>query len=284
MNQFEKAVIVGVGLLGGSIGMALRQRHLAGSVVGVGRTESTLQTAVALGAITEASDDLNRACQGANLIVVCTPVQSIAEYLKRCLGSQLAQACIVTDVGSTKESICNSVPPQAHLRYCGSHPVAGSDRSGVEYASGDLFHNRLAIVTPTEYTDVQLADRTEHFWQALGCRTVRMTPAEHDQAVARVSHLPHLVASALAAATDERLLPLVGSGWSDTTRIAAGSVELWQQIVEENRAAILTALKDYSSSLSQWIRAIERGDSGLLVELLEAGKSKRDAVRGDSVT
>lgn len=279
MHQFEKAVIVGVGLLGGSIGLALRQRNLADRVLGVGRSQSTLQRAMALGAISEFIDDLDLACQGADLIVVCTPVQSIAGYLTRCLGSQLADGCLVTDVGSTKERICSLIPADGHSRFCGSHPVAGSDRSGVDYASADLFQNRLAIVTPTEKTDPQLADRTELFWQSLGCRTVVMSPAEHDQAIARVSHLPHLVAAALAAATDERLLPLVGAGWSDTTRIAAGNVELWQQIVEENRAAILAALKEYSVSLTQWIRAIERDDSGLLVDLLEAGKNKRDAVR-----
>ena len=282
MHQYEKAVIVGVGLLGGSIGLALRQRKLAERVLGVGRTEATLRRAAAVGAVSEFSGDLDQACQGADLVVVCTPVQSIAGYLTQCLSGPLADGCLVTDVGSTKERICSLVPTEGHTRFCGSHPVAGSDRSGVDYASADLFQDRLAIVTPTEQTDPLLADRTELFWQSLGCRTVRMSPAEHDQAIARVSHLPHLVASALAAATDERLLPLVGAGWSDTTRIAAGNVELWQQIVEENRAAILAALKEYSVSLTQWIRAIERDDSGLLVELLEAGKNKRDAVRSDN--
>lgn len=278
MQHFEKAVIVGVGLLGGSIGLALLQRKLAKGVTGVGRSEAALQRAAAVGAITQFTCNLDQACQGADLVVVCTPVQSIGEYLNRCLNGQLADGCLVTDVGSTKERICSLIPAEGHVRFCGSHPVAGSDKSGVDYASADLFQNRLAIVTPVQQTPPELADRTERFWQSLGCRTVRMSPAEHDQAIARVSHLPHLVAAALAAATDERLLPLVGAGWSDTTRIAAGNVELWHQIVEENRQPILAALSEYSASLMQWIRAIERGDAGLLVELLEAAKSKRDAV------
>jgi prephenate dehydrogenase len=281
MQRFEKAVIVGVGLLGGSIGLALRQRNLAGQVVGAGRNQATLSRAAELGAVSSFSLDLEDACRDADLVVVCTPVQSIADYLIRCLASSLAHTCLVTDVGSTKAKICQSIPPSEHYRFCGSHPVAGSDRSGVEHASADLFVNRLAIVTPTEHTAEGLADRTEQFWQMLGCRTVCLSPVEHDQTVARVSHLPHLVAAALAAATDRNLLPLVGSGWTDTTRIAGGNIELWQQIVAENREPILAALKEFALSLTQWVRAIEREDSSLLLELLEAGKSKRDSVRSE---
>ncbi|MCA9156721.1 MAG: prephenate dehydrogenase/arogenate dehydrogenase family protein, partial [Planctomycetales bacterium] len=162
--------------------------------------------------------------------------------------------------------------------FCGSHPLAGSEKSGVGFALADLFAGKLAVITPSEQTPEPLAERTEKFWQALGSRTLRMTPQEHDCGVARTSHLPHIVASALAAATPQALLPLAASGWCDTTRVAAGGVELWQQILLENRQPVLEALQEFSASLQPWIAALSAGDTGRIEQLLQAGKQQRDSV------
>lgn len=278
MQQFENAVIVGVGLLGGSIGLALRHRGIARRIVGVGRHAPSLSQAIELQAITEMSLDLQHACHGADLIVVCTPVQAIPAVVTQCLNSSLASNCLLTDVGSTKVGICEKLEDAVHRRFCGAHPIAGSDRSGVSHARADLFEGRMAIVTPTPQTPDSLVAQAENFWQLLGCRTMSMTPEAHDRVMARVSHLPHLIAAALAAATDRHFLPFVGTGWEDTTRIAAGNVEMWQQIIAENQQPILDALRDYSECLEQWIEAIESNDFQMLSELLQIGKSQRDSI------
>lgn len=277
MVQFQRVVIVGVGLLGGSIGLALRHRGLADSIVGVGRNESSLRQAVARGAITEISPDLARACKSADLVVIGTPVQSIAEYVKSAFESSLASTCLVTDVGSTKVNICQQLSDSNYGRFCGSHPMAGGEKTGVAYASHDLFLGKRTIITPTTATLSETAQRTEQLWRSVDSDVVRMTPQEHDHAVASVSHLPHLVASALAATTAPDLIPLAASGWCDTTRVAAGDVEMWRQIISENREPVLSALRGYNDALSRWISAIESGDQATITALLEKGKSARES-------
>ncbi|MBX3422498.1 MAG: prephenate dehydrogenase/arogenate dehydrogenase family protein [Pirellulaceae bacterium] len=283
MTQYNRAVIIGVGLLGGSIGLALRRRQLARTVVGLGHRPQTLQTALELGAIDCVCSDIQTACKAADLIIVCTPVQAIVNYVQQALKCELSDNCLITDVGSTKANICKSLR-SASARFCGSHPIAGSEKSGVRFAREDLLVDRLTIVTPDSNTPPELARQSELLWQSLGSRTVVMSPDQHDQALAHVSHLPHIVASALAAITDQQLLPLVGSGWCDTTRVAAGNVELWQQIISENRQPVQQAMRVYARSLEQWIGAIERGDTEQLVELLQAGKTRRDSVVGSRET
>ena len=277
MVQYQRVVIVGVGLLGGSVGLALRQRGLASSIIGVGRNEATLRQAAARGAITDLSLDLSNACHSADLIIVGTPVQSIAQYVRESFAGQIAQHCLVTDVGSTKLSICQQLTDSAFGRFCGSHPMAGGEKTGVAYASHDLFLGRRTIITPTSSTPADTTQRTEQLWRSLGSDVVRMSPQEHDRAVASVSHLPHLVASALAASTSPELIPLAASGWSDTTRVAAGDVEMWRQIISENRDPILSALRGYSEALASWIAAIESQDQETITALLEKGKSIRDS-------
>ncbi len=275
--QFNRAVIVGVGLLGGSVGLALRARSLAKRIVGWGRRPEALQQALDLRAIDEMETDLITACSEADLVVVCTPVQFVVPQVLVCAGA-IAAGGLITDVGSTKQTICAELAGPAKEMFCGSHPLAGSEKSGVGFALADLFVDRLAVITPSEQTPAYLADRTEEFWRSLGSRTLRMTPQEHDCGVARTSHLPHVVAAALAASTPSGLLPLAASGWCDTTRVAAGSIELWQQILLENRQPILDALHDFSASLQPWISALSSGDAGRIEQLLQAGKQQRDSV------
>lgn len=277
MADFDRAVIVGVGLLGGSIGMALRDRGLASQVVGFGRRRESLKLAYELGAVDSFCTELGEACSEADLVLVCTPVQLVPELVLECQ-QHVKPGALITDVGSTKRTICEHLADTATTTFCGSHPLAGSDRSGVESAERQLLEGKLTVITPAETTPSALVDRTEKLWRDLGSRTVQMSPKEHDEAIARTSHLPHVVAAALAGLTPDELLPLAATGWCDTTRVAAGQVELWTQILQENRGPALAAVREYSDSLQSWLAALETGDAEQLGNLLALGKKKRDTL------
>jgi prephenate dehydrogenase len=221
--------------------------------------------------------------QQADVVVVCTPVEWIANHVAE-TGQRCPEHCVITDAGSTKEQLVAASEAALKLRFpaeipfVGSHPIAGSERNGPEAASANLFEGRVAVVTATELSKPAAITATEEFWQALGARVVRMSPAEHDDALACTSHLPHLLSSALAAATPEELLPLAATGWQDTTRIAAGDAELWRQIFLANRGRTLKALEDFETVLKRFRAALETADGTLLADLLAEGKRRRDAV------
>jgi prephenate dehydrogenase len=285
MKHWDTVTIVGVGLIGGSIGLALRQRRLARRVVGVGRRASSLRKARRRSALTSATTSLTRGVADADLVVVCTPVERIVEDVRRA-AEHCGPGARITDVGSAKAEIVEALGRDRGGRlgkdvaFVGSHPLAGSDKKGPQFARGDLFQDRVAIVTPTRRTRPDDAAAIDQFWTALGSRVVRMTPRAHDEAIAATSHAPHLVASALAAATPEGLLPLAAGGWLDTTRVAAADAELWRQIVGANRAHVLKSLDRFVRVLSSLRRALARGDQERILRILEAGKRNRDAVGG----
>ncbi len=277
MNQFDRAVIVGVGLLGGSIGMALRTRRIAKQVIGFSPRSNSLDTAIARGAIDASADSLEDACRGADLAIICTPVQSVADFAQKCFVTM--PTGLITDVGSTKQSIVAAVAQSpVAANFVGSHPLAGSEKSGVEHARENLLDRKLVIVTPDESSNAARVQATEQLWHSLGARTLRLNPTDHDAAVARISHLPHILASALAAATPAQLLPLAASGWCDTTRVASGGANLWRQILEDNRQPVVAALEDFISDLQQWLVALRESDGIQLEKLLLEGKQKRDAL------
>jgi prephenate dehydrogenase len=283
MAFFDTVAIVGVGLMGGSIGLALRKERMARHVIGIGRRIEQLRLAENRGAVTEVTTDLRQGVASANLVVVCTPVGEVSEFV-----AAAAKACkpetIITDVGSTKAVIvaaCDEALADSKglwASFVGSHPLAGSERTGVEFARDDLFQERTTVITPTEETRPEAAAKVEAFWQGLGSQVVRMTPVEHDIAIAATSHLPHLVASALAAATPADLLPLTATGWGDATRIASGDVELWRQIFLDNRANTLKALAPFETVLAELRQALESADGAALARLLQQGKRIRDTV------
>jgi len=282
MKQHDTVAIVGVGLIGGSIGMALRERGLARHVVGIGRRMTSLRTARQMGAVTRTTLDLARGVARAELVIVCTPVGRIAGDVRTA-----AQACkagaLLTDVGSTKAEIVAALEGELprHTRFVGSHPVAGGEKSGPAAATADLLVGRTVIVTPSAVTRDDDYEAIAALWSSLGAGVVRMSPADHDRILAATSHLPHMAASALAAATPEGDLPLVASGWLDTTRVAAGDAELWQQILSSNRAHVLKALARYEGVLASLRRALERGDNAKLVEILAEAKRRRDKPAND---
>lgn len=285
MRAWKTVAIVGVGLIGGSIGLALRRRGLAERVIGIGRRRESLEQALACGCVTEIATGVAGGVKDAELVVVCTPVEAIAGHVLEA-ARVCKSECVITDAGSTKAEIVAGVESALAARtdrktpFVGSHPIAGSEKTGPQAAGPDLFEGRVCVLTPTEHSKPSACATVEEFWQALGAKTVRLTPEQHDAVVARTSHLPHLVAAALAAATpnDELFQFLLGSGWHDTTRIAAGDPELWRQILLANRGPTLKALADFETVLSTWRRALENVDSRLLTELLKEGKSRRDAM------
>lgn len=281
MKDWNTIAIVGVGLIGASIGLALRRRGLADRIVGIGRNAQRLQTALDMGAVTEISTELAEGAAGAQLIVVCTPVGHVASHVRQAAAASPAGA-LITDAGSTKDVICRELAatPGLAARFVGSHPMAGSEKSGAQYGRDDLFVDRVTVVTPREETPEELVLRIEAFWQSLGSRVVRMTPDAHDAAVAAVSHTPHLIASALAAATPRQHLALAGAGWSDTTRVAAGDADLWQQILLQNRHHVLETLDHFAAVLAALREALDTQDPVQLEHLLETGKQTRDAVGG----
>ena len=278
MKQFDRVVIVGVGLLGGSIGMALRSRRLAKHVLGFSPRGNSLEAAISRGAIDSSTTSLDEACHSADLAIICTPVQSVCSFVQQCFDS-MPNGGLITDVGSTKRSIVEAIAQSpASTNFIGSHPLAGSEKNGVEYARETLLERKLVIITPYYNSDRERIQTIEQLWQALGARTLQMTPCEHDSAVARISHLPHILASALAAATPTELLPLAATGWCDTTRVASGGADLWRQILEENRQPVVAVLEEFAADLQRWLTILRSGDGHKLQQLLLEGKQKRDAL------
>jgi prephenate dehydrogenase len=278
MPVVDRLVIVGVGLIGGSIGMAALQRGIAREVIGVARNESTLREAERLSAITRGTSDLAAACSHAELVMVCTPVDAIAR-LVRDAAAVCSAGTLISDAGSTKLQIIAAIPrplPNG-VRFVGGHPLAGSEKGGVRHARADLFEGRTSVITPVDEGDD--TTRLRAFWEGLGATVREMTADEHDRAVAATSHVPHLAAAALAVATDERVLPLVASGWIDTTRVAAMDAAVWEPIFASNRTAVLAALDAFELSLGQLRTAIETGDSATLAKLLAVARARREAAQ-----
>jgi prephenate dehydrogenase len=279
MPQFDTIAILGVGLIGGSIGLGLRQRGLAKRVIGIGYREESLRVAKQIGAVTETTLDVAEGVAEADLVIVCTPVGRIADDV-RAAAASCRPGTLITDVGSTKEEIVrNLVSLPDDVRFIGSHPLAGSERRGPAAAEADLFVDRVVVVTPDETTRGDDLASLTSFWSGLGARVVLMPPEEHDRALAVTSHVPHLIAAALALATPEKLLELTATGWADCTRVASGDPELWRQIFASNRQALVASLTQFDEALESLRTAIERQDGSAVLDLLATAKQRRDAVK-----
>lgn len=279
--MFETITIVGVGLIGGSIGRAALRRGVARRVVGVGRDAGRLRRAVELRAISDAAGSLVEGVAGAELVVVCGPVSAIPELVR-----DAAAACpagIVTDVGSTKEQIVAALAdlPRSGGRFVGGHPIAGGEKGGVEHADPELFVGRTTILTPLVQSAAQSAAAdvalVRRFWESLGAKVVEMSPAEHDRVLATISHLPHLLAAGLAGMTPPEWAPLTAGGWRDVTRIASGDPTLWEAIFSSNRGHVLQALAEFETTCRQFREALAAGDAPRMIEWLAAAKAVRDA-------
>ena len=269
--EIETLAIVGVGLIGASIGAAAKSHGVARRVVGIDTNPEHIRTALANQFIDVAVETV----KNADFIVVCVPVDQIAERVIDAAHVVPSNAAI-TDAGSTKGRIVDAVNRHSIGNFVGSHPMAGSEKKGPAHARADLFHDRPVILTPTLRTDELLTQRVGAFWQQLGARVVHMTPESHDGAVAAVSHLPHVVAAALAGQTDPTLLPLSAGGFRDTTRVAGAGPGIWTPIFRENRDAVLDALNHFSDHLARFRELLAADDGPGLSAWLADAKQVRD--------
>ncbi len=279
---FNQMTVCGVGLIGGSLGLVVREKGLARKVVGLGRTEANLEVALKRGMIDAATRNPAEAARGADLVVLAVPVRTMPAMLGAMLADLPANA-IVTDVGSVKGWVVRELEPMLKpgMSLVAAHPMAGKETTGAAAAERDLFAGRRVIVTPSVTSAPEALAKVEELWRAAGASVERMEPMTHDELVARASHLPQIVASALAAALEgERFAGRVAAefgagGLRDTTRLAASPVEMWRDICLTNRDAILGALRLFGGMFGQFEHAIERADADGLGALFERGRRMR---------
>lgn len=276
--RFEQITIVGVGLIGGSVGLAAKARKVANRVVGIGRDRAKLDAAVTQGAIDAGTTSLIEGVTHADLIVVCTPVDRIGGTVAEAAPHAPAVA-LFTDAGSTKRNLHAAAraalkPGQAFVP---AHPLAGSEKTGCEHGRADLFENRVCILTPEPGAGAAV-EMVAAFWRAIGSRVVLMNADGHDEALAMTSHLPHAVAAGVAGVTPADWLPLTAGGWRDTTRIAGGDPGMWVPIFLANRDAVLAAARKFTTRLDEFRRLLEAGDGAGLGRWLAEAKQVRDAL------
>jgi len=281
--QFRKITIVGVGLLGGSIGLAVRRHRLAGEIAGFVRRAASLKDCEKVGAVDYAVTDLLAAVSNADLIILCTPLAQMPALAEQILPA-LKRGAIVTDVGSVKADVVReleSILARSGAHFVGSHPMAGGEKMGVLAARADLFENAVCIVTPSKKSNPAAVRKVEQFWKSLGARTLRLAAVEHDQLVSRSSHLPHVVAATLAGLVLDPKQPkaqagLCATGFRDTTRIASGSPEMWRDIALANRKNLSQAVDAFVAELKKFQVALKRGDAKAVEKIFATAKQRRD--------
>ena len=280
MRQFERIAIIGVGLIGGSVGLAIKKKGLAKEVVGIFRRRSTLVRALRHGAIDRGTLDLKDGVSGASLVVVATNVGTIAKLAKKALPF-MKRGSVLTDAGSVKADIAKEIEAAipSGVSFVGAHPMAGSEKAGVEFASDDLFENALVILTKTKNTDKRALDAMARFWRSLGAKVVIMRPDAHDRRVAMISHLPHMAALGLCLAQSIDDLPLAAGGFKDTTRTASSDPEMWRDILEANARCAIRALDRFSKEIARVRRNIYDRDFDALLGRMKRAKAIRDSVR-----
>ena len=277
----NRLVIIGIGLIGGSFGLAARRAGLAREIIGVARRDSTIEAAIKVGACDAATSDVCEAAKGADLVLLAPPVGQM-EQICREIAPLVAPGAIVTDAGSTKAEIvarCEPLFTRAH--FIGGHPMAGSEQTGVEAARADLFEGAKWILTPNAQTDAGALGRLTEIIERMGAQVLPMDAQQHDETLAVTSHLPHMTAAALVHVfgdlNDENAARVVASGWRDSTRIAAGGAPMWRDIALANRAALLNALDEMDASLGQFRAALESENGDEIEVWLEtAAKLRRE--------
>ena len=283
MPRWGKITLIGVGLLGGSIGLAVRQRHLAESVVGYVRRSPSIAECEKAGAVDKADTDLLRAVDGADIIVFCTPLAQMPLLASK-MSPAVKKDCLVTDVGSVKANVVSELEPlitAAGACFVGSHPMAGAERMGVAAARAELFEGAICAITPSTTSRATKVEELDEFWLALGARTLRLSPEAHDDLVSRSSHLPHVVAAELANYVLSPVHPkeqamLCANGFRDTTRIASGSPEMWRDIALGNRRNLARVLGVFIEDLQEFQLALENEDTASVEEFFKKAKERRD--------
>ena len=276
---FRRVAIVGTGFMGASLGLAIKKKALAQQVVGIGRHETALREATDVGAIDESFLDIKKGIIGADLIVLATPVGTILDTLDF-LSKEHQRGCIVTDLGSTKAAIVEKAEKVLHhsVLFVGSHPLVGSEKKGPTYANATLYENSTCVMTPTDKTNRLAKEKIKHFWSQLGAQVKTMSPQEHDETLAFVSHLPHMIAFSLIKAIPDQFMELAPQGLRDTTRIASSDASIWRDIVLSNHKNVLKSVDETVKVLSAIRKAIVSSDGGVLEEIFKTAKAKRESI------
>ena len=280
---FRKITIVGVGLLGGSIGLAARERRLAKEVAGFVRRTASLRDCEKAGAVDYATTDLLAAVSGADFIILCTPLAQMQDRLIEMLPA-LKRGALVTDVGSVKGGLVRELERSAAksgAHFVGSHPMAGAEKTGVGAARADLFENAICLVTPTRRSSEAAVRKVARFWKSLGGRPLRLPPGQHDLLVSRTSHLPHVVAATLTNLVLGPSQPgnqpaLCANGFRDTTRIASGSPEMWRDIAMFNRTNLLKSVAAFAATLAEFQLALKQANPDAVEAFFAKAKQRRD--------
>jgi len=277
--HLRRMSILGVGLLGGSLGLAIRSRVSGCKVIGYGHRQETLDTALSMGAIDEGYTQLGPAVRGADMVVICTPVGLFPSILRQ-IAPLLSPGTIVTDVGSTKRSIVSAahdlLPATVHI--VDSQPMAGSEKRGVQHSRADLYDGALCIITPAEKTDPAAIEHVEALWHKVGMRICRLSPEEHDRRLADISHLPHALAAALVNLQEEPTLALSGKGFLDLTRIASGDSALWRDILVDNRDNLRQSLARLRQQLDKLQTLLEPDQATALQAWLDQAAQRRQGM------
>ena len=278
MSKFKKVCIIGVGLIGGSIGLAIKKRGLAKEVIGVFRHKATLKKALKYKAIDKGVMNIRDGVRNADLIILATPVSSIVRVAREVMKSA-KDGAIITDVGSTKSLIVGQLEKDLKalsVSFVGSHPMAGSEHNGVEFARDTLLEEAPCIVTKTSRTNNLAFKKVISFWKGLGGNVKAMTPCEHDRSVAIISHLPHIVAFSLAGAIPQKDLAYAAEGFKDTTRVASSDPYLWADIFLTNKKEAIRACRLFENSYKDILKALSTEDYNGIVRALKKAKAKRD--------
>jgi len=288
---WQKITLVGVGLLGGSLGLAIKQHKLASRVCGFVRRAASVAECEAAGVLDQATLALDEAVQDADLVVLCTPIAQMRLLTEQMLPA-LKPGALVTDVGSVKGCVVRELEPliaPTGAQFVGSHPMAGAERMGVGAARADLFLNVVCVVTPTKETKPEALKRIADFWEGVGATPLRLTPELHDDLVSRSSHLPHVVAAELSNYVLSPIHPkeqarLCANGFRDSTRIASGSPEMWRDIALANRKNLARVIGVFVEDLQELRHALEHGDTKVIEEFFVNAKRRRDAWCGQNTS
>ena len=282
--RFRKITIVGVGLLGGSLGLAIKKHGLADEVAGYVRRAASIAECKKARAVDVCTRELHEAVAHADLIVLCTPLAQMRPLLRE-MRPAIKRGAIITDVGSVKATVVKeleSLVAKSGAHFIGSHPMAGAEKTGVSAARAELFAHAVCVVTPTKRSNSSATKQVEAFWQAVGARVLRLAPELHDELVSRSSHLPHVVAATLANLVLDSKHPksqplLCANGFRDTTRIASGSPEMWRDIAMANRKNLDKALTAFIRDLQKFQNLLKKGDEKATEKFFQSGKQRRDA-------
>lgn len=283
--RVDRLTVIGVGLIGGSLALALKEAGFVGEVVGCGRGKPNLEVALELGIIDRYERDPKRAVEGADLVFLATPVRTLAEVVAEIVPA-LKLGAIITDGGSVKAEVLREITPlmPEGVHFVAGHPIAGTEKSGAEAAFADLYKGKRCILTPNAQTDTEALEGVTAMWQAAGSEVVCMPVEKHDRVLAAISHLPHMVAYSLVNAVgsydhyEENILEYSAGGFRDFTRIASSDPSMWRDIALTNQTALLEMMEQFENFFAELKEDVRNGDIERLFEFFLRSKELRDAI------